>query len=141
MSQFLSADKYSLMKKTKPSSTVEEYLAAVPKEPRAALEKLRQTIKSLVPEAVEVISYQIPTFKLDGRMLVSYAAFAEHCSFFPGAGPIEEHQNELKSYPTSKGTIRFTTDRPLSASLIKKLVKTRIRLNEATMKKRGLKSR
>ncbi len=125
------------MKKTKPPGTVEAYLAAVPKESRAALEKLRQTIKSLVPEAVEVISYQIPTFKLDGRMLVSYAAFAEHCSFFPGTGPIEAHQNELKSYPTSKGTIRFTPERPLTESLIKKLVKTRLKLNEATLKKRA----
>jgi uncharacterized protein YdhG (YjbR/CyaY superfamily) len=118
MGQFLLICGNSLMKKTKPAGTVEDYLGTVPKGSRAALKELRQTIKSLVPEAVEVISYQIPTFKLDGRMLVSYAAFAEHCSFFPGAGPIDEHQDELKSYPTSKGTIRFTPDRPLSASLI-----------------------
>jgi uncharacterized protein YdhG (YjbR/CyaY superfamily) len=113
---------------------VDKYLAAVPPKPRAALEKLRQTIKTTVPEAAELISYKIPTFKLNGRMLVSYAAFAEHCSFFPGSGPIEAHQDELKSYQTSKGTIRFTPDRPLRASLIKKLVKTRIKLNE---RKRG----
>ena len=116
---------------------VDEYLATVPKEARAALEKLRKTIKSIVPEAIEVISYQIPTFKYQGRMLVSYAAFSEHCSFFPGSGPIEAHQNDLKSYQTSKGTIRFTTSRPLPASLIKKLVRTRIRLSEAQLKKRG----
>lgn len=116
---------------------VKEYLAAVPKESRAALEKLRQTIKAVVPDAVEVISYQIPTFKLNGRMLVSYAAFSEHCSFFPGSGPIEAHQNELRSYQTSKGTVRFTTDRPLSASLIKKLVKTRVGLSDAALKKRA----
>lgn len=113
---------------------VDMYLAAVPPKPRAALEKLRQTIKSVVPDAVEVISYRIPTFKLNGRMLVSYAAFAEHCSFFPGSGPIEEHRDELKSYQTSKGTIRFPPDRPLPASLIRKVVKTRIKLNE---RKRG----
>ena len=113
----------------------------MPDDARAALEKLRKTIKSIVPDAVEVISYQIPTFKYQGRMLVSYAAFAEHCSFFPGAGPIETHRNELTSYPTSKGTIRFTPDRPLPASLIKKLVKTRIQLNEAQLKKRGSKSK
>jgi uncharacterized protein YdhG (YjbR/CyaY superfamily) len=110
------------------------YLAAVPPKPRAALEKLRQTIKSVVPDAVEVISYRIPTFKLNGRMLVSYAAFAEHCSFFPGSGPIEAHRDQLTSYQTSKGTIRFTPDRPLPASLIRKVVKTRIKLNE---RKRG----
>jgi uncharacterized protein YdhG (YjbR/CyaY superfamily) len=124
--------------KTKPTVVrdVKEYLAAVPKESRAALEKLRQTIKSVVPEAVEVISYQIPTFKLDGRMLVSYAAFSEHCSFFPGSGPIEGHENELRSYQTSKGTIRFSPQKPLPATLVKKLVKTRIKLNEATKRKR-----
>lgn len=116
---------------------VDSYLRRVPKEARAALEKLRQTIKSLVPEAVEVISYGIPTFKLDGRMLVSYAAFAEHCSFFPGAGPVDVHQHELKAFQTSKGTIRFTQSQPLSASLVKKLVKTRIRLNQELMKKRA----
>lgn len=129
--------------KTKPkvAKDVNEYLAAVPKESRAALEKLRQTIKSVVPEAIEVITYQIPTFKLDGRMLVSYAAFSEHCSFFPGSGPIEASQNELRSYQTSKGTIRFTPDRPLPAALIKKLVKTRISLNEALLKKRASSNR
>ena len=122
-------------KKTKPQS-IDQYLSRVPAESRAALEKLRRTIKSIVPEAVETISYEIPTFKLNGRMLVSFAAFSEHCSFFPGAGPIELHADDLKSFPTSKGTIRFTPDRPLSPTLIKKLVKTRIKLNEAAQKKR-----
>jgi len=119
---------------------IDAYLASVPKNSRAVLENLRQTIKSIVPEATEGISYQVPTFKYQGRMLVSYAAFSEHCSFFPGAGPIEAHQNELKSYQTSKGTIRFTPSQPLPKSLIKKLVKTRIRLNEAALKKREKKS-
>ena len=122
------------VKRTKPQN-IDEYLARVPAEPRAALEKLRRTIKSMVPEAVETISYEIPTFKLNGRMLVSFAAFSEHCSFFPGAGPIELHKNDLKLFPTSKGTIRFTPDRPLSAVLVKKLVKTRIKLNNASRKK------
>ena len=128
-----------MKKNSVPAKDVETYLARVPDDARALLEKLRQTVKSVVPEAVEVISYGIPTFKLDGRMLVSYAAFAEHCSFFPGAGPVDEHQDELKSFQTSKGTIRFTTGKPLSASLIKKLVKTRIKLNEEYLKERAAK--
>ena len=77
------------MKRTTKANTphdVEDYLARVPLIQRKALEQLRRTIKSVAPDAVEVISYQIPTFKLNGRMLVSYAAFNEHCSFFPGAG-------------------------------------------------------
>jgi uncharacterized protein YdhG (YjbR/CyaY superfamily) len=114
---------------------VEVYLAAVSPEARATLEKLRQTIRTLLPNAVEVISYQMPTFKLNGRMLVSYAAFKDHCSFFPGAAPIKAHENELKSYKTSKGTIRFPTGKPLPATLVKKLVKTRIKENEARAKK------
>ena len=112
------------------SKTVSAYLSGVPREQRAALENLRSTIKSIVPEATEVISYDIPTFKLDGRMLVSYAAFKKHCSFFPGAGPITKHADDLKSFQTSKGTIQFTPEHPLSAALVKKLVQTRIKLNE-----------
>ena len=127
----------------KPKSSIakdhDDYLARVPDEFRAALEKLRRTIRSIVPGAAEVISYQIPTFKLNGRMLVSYAAFSDHCSFFPGAGPIDEHQAELRSFQISKGTIRFTPHKPLSASLVKKLVKTRIRLNEELLKKHAAK--
>ena len=74
--------------KTTSARNVDDYLSRVPEDSRVALEKLRRTIKSMVPDAVEDISYQIPTFKYQGRMLVSYAAFAEHCSFFPGAAPI-----------------------------------------------------
>ena len=121
-------------KKTTPQS-IDHYLASVSDDSRAALEKLRRTIKSIVPEAVETISYEIPTFKLDGRMLVSFAAFSEHCSFFPGAGPIELHAADLKSFPTSKGTIRFKPDHPLSSALVKKLVKTRMRLDKASRTK------
>ncbi|MGH9875852.1 MAG: iron chaperone [Pyrinomonadaceae bacterium] len=123
------------MRKGDPISDVDSYLSKVTPEARATLEKLRKTIKAAVPKAVEVISYDIPTFKLDGRMLVSYAAFKNHCSFFPGAAPIKEHEDELKSYVTSKGTIRFPTGKPLPAALVKKLVKTRITENEARAKK------
>jgi uncharacterized protein YdhG (YjbR/CyaY superfamily) len=118
-----------------PMNDVEAYLAAVSPEARATLEKLRQTIRAVVPDAVEVISYQMPTFKLNGRMLVFYAAFKDHCSFFPGAAPVKAHENDLKSYKTSKGTIRFPTGKPLPATLVKKLVKTRIKENEANAKK------
>jgi len=116
-------------------TSVDNYLAEVSLEARATLEKLRKTIKAVVPRAIEVISYQIPTFKLDGRMLVSYAAFKDHCSFFPGAAPIKAHEDELKPYQTSKGTIRFPTSKPLPATLVRKLVKTRIKENEARAKK------
>ena len=106
--------------------TIDEYLAPLSKEKRAALEKLRKAIKSAAPKAEECISYQIPTFRLNGRMLVSFAAWAKHCAFYPGTFPIRSHANELEGYDTDKGTIRFPADRPLPATLVRKLVKARI---------------
>jgi uncharacterized protein YdhG (YjbR/CyaY superfamily) len=118
--------------------TVDEYLAALPKDKRVTLEKLRQTIKSAAPKATEGISYQMPMFKYHG-MLAGFAAFKDHCSFFPGAEPIAAHKDELKAYETSKGTIRFPVDKPLPAALVKKLVKTRIAENEASLRKKAKK--
>lgn len=115
--------------------TIDDYLARVPEEARATLEKLRKTIRAAAPRAVEGISYQMPTFKLDGRLLVCFAAFKNHCSFFPGAAGVKAHEDELKSYKTSKGTIRFPTSKPLPAALVKKLVKARIEDNKARAKK------
>ncbi len=123
--------------KTTVARDVDDYLSRLPEDSRGALENLRDTIKSIVPDAVEVISYQIPTFKYQDRMLVSFAAFAEHCSFFPGAAPIAAHQSDLKSYQTSKGTIRFPASKPLPARLVRKLVKTRIAENERLVARRA----
>ena len=106
--------------------TIDEYLAPLSNENRAALEKLRRAIKSAAPKAEECISYQLPTFRLGGRMLVSFAAWANHCAFYAGVHPLEAHKDELKAYETSKGTIRFQADKPLPATLVRRLVKTRI---------------
>jgi uncharacterized protein YdhG (YjbR/CyaY superfamily) len=106
--------------------TIDEYLQPLSSEKRATLEKLRRAIKSAAPKAEECISYQVPGFRLDGRLLVSFGAAAKHCSFYPGAHPIKAHQDDLKKYDTSKGTIRFPDNRPLPATLVRKLVKTRI---------------
>jgi uncharacterized protein YdhG (YjbR/CyaY superfamily) len=121
--------------KSAPPKDVDEYLADVPKEARATLEKLRKAIKAAAPRASEVISYQMPMYKQNG-MLVGFAAFKDHCSLFPGPAVIKAHQEELKGYKTSKGTIRFPSDKPLPAALVKKLVKTRIRENEARASKK-----
>ena len=112
--------------KSKPATTIDEYLAPLSAEKRAALEKLRRDIRAVVPQAVECISYQIPAFRLDGRMLVAFGAAAKHCAFYPGAHPIDAHESQLANYDTSKGTIRFAPEKPLPASLVRKLVKTRI---------------
>ena len=116
-------------------TSVEDYLAALPEAPRAALEKLRKTIKAAAPEAAETISYQMPAFKLHGRFLVSYAAFKNHCSLFPYSAKVMDLcKAELETYETSKGTIRFPVDRPLPAPVIRKIVKTRIEEIEARKK-------
>jgi len=105
--------------------TIDQYLKPLSNDKRAALEKLRKAIKSAAPKAEECISYQIPGFRLSGRLLVSFGAAAKHCAFYPGAHPVKAHQDELKAYDTSKGTIRFPADRPLPVALVRKLVKTR----------------
>ena len=113
-------------------TSVEDYLAALPEGSRAALEKLRKTIRAAAPEATEAISYQMPAFKDHGRVLVSYAAFKDHCSLFPmSTKVIEAHREELKPYFTGKGTIRFAADKPLPAALVKKIVKARLEENAA----------
>jgi uncharacterized protein YdhG (YjbR/CyaY superfamily) len=115
--------------------TVDEYLASVPEPARATLSRVRAVIRSVVPrEATEVISYGIPMFKYKG-MLVGFAAFSSHCSLFPGASPLEVFKDELKHFPTSKGTIRFPLDKPLPAALVKKLVKARVEQNEQKSKR------
>jgi uncharacterized protein YdhG (YjbR/CyaY superfamily) len=106
--------------------TIDQYLAPLSEEKRTALEKLRKVIKTAAPLAEECISYGVPAFRLDGKLLVAFGAAAKHCSFYPGAAPIAAHKNELRVYGTSKGTIRFPADSPLPAALVRKLVKTRL---------------
>ena len=116
--------------KSAPARDVDEYLAGVPKEARTTLEKLRKTIKAAAPMASEVISYEMPMYKHHG-MVVGFAAFKDHCSIFPGSAVMDAYKEELKRYDTSKGTIRFPANKPLPAALVKKLVKARIKENEA----------
>ena len=104
---------------------IDEYLATLSDDKRAALERLRKTIHSAAPRAEECISYQLPAFRLEGRMLVWFGAGANHCAFYPG-GIVEACKDELEDYETSKGTIRFQPEKPLPAALVRKLVKARI---------------
>ncbi len=105
---------------------VDEYLAGVPEPARSTLNKMRAAIRSAAPrEATETISYGMPAFKHNG-VLVWFAAFSDHCSLFPTASVIETFKNELKGFSTSKGTIHFSTDKPLPAALVKKMVKARV---------------
>jgi uncharacterized protein YdhG (YjbR/CyaY superfamily) len=111
----------------KPRS-VDEYLAALPEDARETLEKIRRAIQSAVPTATEKIGYGMPGFYHDGKYLVYYAAFKDHCSFFPASsGVMEDFAEELERYDVSKGTIRFPIGKALPAALVKKLVKARVR--------------
>src|SRR6185295_18256060 len=116
------------MKAIAPKS-VDEYLSALSDEQRAALEKLRKTIRAAAPKAEECISYQLPTFKQNG-MLVCHGAWRDHCSFYPGAKAVESHRDELKNYELSKGTIRFKTNKPIPATLVRTIVKERVADNQ-----------
>ena len=110
--------------------TIDEYLAALSDDKRVALKKLRRTIKAAAPKAQECISYRLPAFRLDGKLLVAFGATANHCAFYPmSSSTVEAHKEELKDYDTSKGTIRFHPDNPLPAALVRKLVKARIAEN------------
>ncbi|MGC1463976.1 MAG: DUF1801 domain-containing protein [Terracidiphilus sp.] len=110
--------------------TVDEYLARVAEPARGVLEKMRALIRASLPrEATEIISYRMPAFK-HKRVLVWFAAFKDHTSLFPTAAVIEQFREELKGFTISKGTVRFPTDKPLPAALIKKMVEASLEKSE-----------
>jgi uncharacterized protein YdhG (YjbR/CyaY superfamily) len=113
-----------------PATSIDEYLTRVPDDQRAALQQLRQTILGVIPMAEECISYQMPAFRHEGKVLVYIGAAANHCAFYPG-GTVNDFTDELEGFETSKGTIRFQPDRPLPASLVQKIVKARMAQNAA----------
>jgi uncharacterized protein YdhG (YjbR/CyaY superfamily) len=126
--------------KTKPKAkpgpaTVDEYLAGVRPEHRVALEKLRKAIHAAAPGVEECISYQMPGFRFDGKMLVWMGDGANHCALYPGA-MVAAYKDELEGYVTSKGTIRFQPEKPLPAAFIRKLVKAKIAMNAAEKPKK-----
>ena len=118
--------------KIRAMTTHEEYLAALSVDKRRALEKLRKDIKGAAPKADECISYGIPGFRLNGKLLVSYGAAAKHCAFYPGS-TLQAFKKEMKGYDTSgKGTVRFPADKPLPFVLVRKIVKARIAQQSGT---------
>ncbi len=108
------------------AATIDEYLAGLPDDKRAGLEQLRRQIRALVPDATEVMSYGLPTFKLDGRWLVAYGATKKQCSFYAGAAPLEALADDLAGYRLWKGTINYAPDEPLPEELVRKLVEVRL---------------
>jgi uncharacterized protein YdhG (YjbR/CyaY superfamily) len=109
---------------------VDEYLRGLSPKPRAALSRLRRTIQAAAPEAVEAISYRMPSYRLHGP-LVYFAAFTDHCSLFPASKRIlRQFDRELARFDASGATIRFTPEKPLPAALVRRIVKARVRENE-----------
>lgn len=115
------------------AKTIDEHIHTFAPETQAILEKVRQTIKSVAPQATEAISYGIPTFRLNGN-LVHFAGYAHHVGFYPGSEAIEVFREEIKGYKTSKGTIQFPFDKPIPYDLIKKI--TEFRVKQSLQKKK-----
>lgn len=118
-------------------AAVDEYLDELPGKATLVLKKLRKTIKEAAPKADEMISYGMPGYKYHG-MLVYFAAFKNHCSFFPASSTIMKME-EVQPYKTSTGTLQFTIDKPLPTALVKKIVKVRVKENEAKLLAKQLK--
>ena len=108
--------------------TVDEYIGSFSKSVQDVLEKLRRTIQKAAPEAEEVISYQIPTYKLNGS-LVHFAAFKNHIGFYPTPSAIKVFKKELSRYETAKGSVKFPMDKPIPFDLVRKIVEYRVKEN------------
>jgi uncharacterized protein YdhG (YjbR/CyaY superfamily) len=116
-------------------TAIDQYIREFPEPIQALLSELRSTIRHAAPQATEKISYQMPTFYLNGN-LVHFAAYPHHIGFYPTPGGITAFQDELKQYKTSKGAIQFPIDQPLPLNLVKQIVEFRIRENSAKTVKR-----
>lgn len=107
-------------------TAVTEYLLDIPEQTIERIDELQAAIKAAVPAAEEVISYNMPAYKLHGKVLVYFAAYAKHVGFYPTASPMVVFADELSKYKTSKGAIQFPLDKKIPAALVKKIVKHRI---------------
>lgn len=106
---------------------IDDYLATLPADQQEALQRLRSQIARVVPDAVETISYGMPTFKLRDRFLVSFAGWKEHCSIYPLSGTfLEAHADELKGSGRTKGSLHFTPEAPLPEPLLESLIRERV---------------
>jgi uncharacterized protein YdhG (YjbR/CyaY superfamily) len=114
---------------------IDEYIAAFPADIQAMLEQIRTTIAKLAPAAEEAIKYAIPTFVLNGRNLVHFAAFKNHIGFYPTPTGIESFKKDLSKYKQGKGSVQFPLDEPMPLALIKKIVKFNMARNAEAVKK------
>jgi len=113
-----------------PDNPIDEYIHGFPPEIQEILQKIRQIVREVAPEAKEVISYQMPTFTLYGN-LVHFAAFSKHIGFYPIPSGIEAFKEELAGYVSGKGSVQFPLDRPIPYDLIRRIVEFRVQENLA----------
>ncbi len=125
-----------MMKEKKPS-TIDEYIASFPDDVQGILETMRRTIKKAAPTAEETIRYQMPTFKLNGKNLVHFAAFKHHIGFYPIPSGITAFQKELSVYKQGKGSVQFPLDKPMPYDLVKRIVLFRVNETLGLMKERN----
>jgi len=115
--------------KTPPAADVDAFIRASPKESQPKLREMRAIVRALAPEAEEVISYRMPTYKFKGRPFVAFAGFRNHIGFYPMSGSfLERYKKELQGYVRSTGAVRFPIAKPLPVALIKKMIKARLKL-------------
>lgn len=106
--------------------TIDEYLAALDDPKRSTLRKLRETIRSLAPDAVETISYGMPAFKENGKVVAGFAAFANHLAYLPHSGTtLSTVENDIVGYDHTKSSLHFAVGKPLPKTLVKKLIAAR----------------
>ena len=122
----------------KTPKTIDEYIADYPAQVQAILQRLRDLIHEIAPEATEKISYGIPTFVL-GQNLVHFAAYPHHIGFYPSSSGIAHFEEELKDYETSKGTVRFPLDKPIPYDLVRRITEFRAAENRARTKAKNSK--
>jgi uncharacterized protein YdhG (YjbR/CyaY superfamily) len=113
------------------ATSIDEYISAFPSETQRMLEQIRALIHDCAPAALETISYDIPTFDLNGRHLVHFAGYGGHLSLYPGASSFEQFPDELAPYKSAKSTVRFAIDQPLPEDLIRRIVEFRVAENSA----------
>jgi len=118
----------------RPFKTIDEYIRTFPKDVQTILEKMRKTIREAAPGAVETISYQMPTFKLNGKGLVYFAAFKNHIGFYPIPSGVEAFEKELSPYKQGKGSVQFPIDQPVPYDLVRRIVTFRVNENLGKVK-------
>ena len=109
-------------------TSIDDYITGFPGDVQEVLKKVRSIIKATAPDAEETISYQIPTFKLNGN-LVHFAAFKNHIGFYPTPSGIEAFKRELSPYETAKGSVKFPLNKPIPYDLVRRVVEFRVKEN------------